>query len=126
MNRAIHRILSLREIVAALGGDLHHGGQSANVPAPGHSQADRSVSLLLVPGPGRHGQLRAIGAEGDDRGAVSDAVVGWFQVGQAAREGQGSAGVSERRGQLVGWRVQAVVVAHTAFPFPLCFGQSAP
>lgn len=47
MTRATHRILSLREIVVALGGDLHHGGQSANVPAPGHSQADRSVSLLL-------------------------------------------------------------------------------
>lgn len=42
-----NRTSSLREIVAALGGDLHHGGQSANVPAPGHSQADRSVSLLL-------------------------------------------------------------------------------
>lgn len=47
MTRALHCILSLREIVVALGGDLHHGGQSANVPAPGHSQADRSVSLLL-------------------------------------------------------------------------------
>lgn len=38
---------NLRDIVAALGGDLHHGGRSANVPAPGHSHADRSVSLLL-------------------------------------------------------------------------------
>lgn len=47
MTRALHCIPSLREIVAALGGDLHHGGQSANVPAPGHSQADRSVPLLL-------------------------------------------------------------------------------
>lgn len=41
------RPLSLRDIVAALGGDLHHGGGRANVPAPGHSPADRSVSLLL-------------------------------------------------------------------------------
>lgn len=41
------RVMSLRDIVAALGGDLHHGGRSANVPAPGHSKADRSVSLLL-------------------------------------------------------------------------------
>lgn len=39
--------MSLRDIVAALGGDLHRGGRSANVPAPGHSAADRSVSLLL-------------------------------------------------------------------------------
>ncbi|SJM62116.1 Bll0064 protein [Brevundimonas diminuta 3F5N] len=47
MTCPLNRILSLREIVAALGGDLHHGGQGANVPAPGHSAADRSVSLLL-------------------------------------------------------------------------------
>ena len=40
-------VMSLRDIVAALGGDLHHGGRSANVPAPGHSAVDRSVSLLL-------------------------------------------------------------------------------
>ena len=39
--------MSLRLIVAALGGDIHSGGRSANVPAPGHSRADRSVSLLL-------------------------------------------------------------------------------
>lgn len=41
------RLPSLHDIVAALGGDLHHGGLSANVPAPGHSKADRSVSLML-------------------------------------------------------------------------------
>lgn len=39
--------MSLRLIVAVLGGDIHSGGRSANVPAPGHSRADRSVSLLL-------------------------------------------------------------------------------
>ncbi len=39
--------MSLPPIVAALGGDLYQGGRRANVPAPGHSQADRSVSLLL-------------------------------------------------------------------------------
>ncbi len=47
MNRARTRPMSLRDIVAALGGDVHHGGRTANVPAPGHSAADRSVSLLL-------------------------------------------------------------------------------
>lgn len=41
------RAMSLHDIVVALGGDLHHGGQTANVRAPGHSAADRSVSLLL-------------------------------------------------------------------------------
>lgn len=39
--------MTLRAIVSALGGDLRHDGRSANVPAPGHSAADRSVSLLL-------------------------------------------------------------------------------
>jgi hypothetical protein len=41
------RVTSLHDIVAAVGGDLRHGGLSASVPAPGHSAADRSVSLLL-------------------------------------------------------------------------------
>ncbi|WP_334165464.1 DUF7146 domain-containing protein, partial [Phenylobacterium sp.] len=39
--------MSLAAIVRALGGDLYAGGRRANVPAPGHSPADRSVSLLL-------------------------------------------------------------------------------
>ena len=39
--------MSLRTIVRALGGDLYDRGRRANIPAPGHSAADRSVSLLL-------------------------------------------------------------------------------
>ena len=39
--------MSLRSIVRALGGELYDGGRRANIPAPGHSAADRSVSLLL-------------------------------------------------------------------------------
>lgn len=39
--------MTLHRIVAAVGGDLYQGGRRANVPAPGHSHADRSVSLLL-------------------------------------------------------------------------------
>src|ERR1700755_1572339 len=39
--------MSLRAIVQTLGGDLYDGGRRANIPAPGHSAADRSVSLLL-------------------------------------------------------------------------------
>src|SRR5271154_6526088 len=39
--------MSLRSIVQTLGGDLYDGGRRANIPAPGHSAADRSVSLLL-------------------------------------------------------------------------------
>jgi len=39
--------MSLRSIVRALGGELYDNGRRANIPAPGHSPADRSVSLLL-------------------------------------------------------------------------------
>lgn len=42
--------MTLHAIVAALGGDLYQGGHRANVPAPGHSVHDRSVSLLLADG----------------------------------------------------------------------------
>ena len=39
--------MSLRHIVSTLGGDLYDGGARANVPYPGHSRADRSLSQLL-------------------------------------------------------------------------------
>lgn len=42
--------MTLHAIVAAFGGDLYQGGCRANIPAPGHSAADRSVSLLLSEG----------------------------------------------------------------------------
>ena len=42
--------MTLHAIVAALGGDLYHGGTRANIPAPGHSACDRSVSLWLTEG----------------------------------------------------------------------------
>ena len=38
--------MPLRNIVRALGGDLYAGGRRANVPYPGHSPADRSLSIL--------------------------------------------------------------------------------
>ena len=38
--------MPLRNIVRALGGELYAGGRRANVPYPGHSRADRSLSLL--------------------------------------------------------------------------------
>ena len=40
--------MTLHAIVAALGGDLYAGGSRASIPAPGHSAADRSVSLMLA------------------------------------------------------------------------------
>ena len=42
--------MSLLPIVKTFGGDLYAGGRRANIPAPGHSAADRSVSLLLSEG----------------------------------------------------------------------------
>lgn len=42
--------MSLRAIVSALGGDLYQNGVRANVPAPGHSGTDRSISLVLSEG----------------------------------------------------------------------------
>src|ERR1039458_471903 len=39
--------MSLLQIVRVLGGELYEGGRRANVPAPGHSPHDRSVSLLF-------------------------------------------------------------------------------
>ncbi|MBU1385861.1 MAG: toprim domain-containing protein [Alphaproteobacteria bacterium] len=40
--------MTLKAIVTALGGDLYAGGSRASIPAPGHSTADRSVSLMLA------------------------------------------------------------------------------
>jgi hypothetical protein len=41
--------VSLRSIVKTVGGELLAGGAGALIPAPGHSEADRSVSLRLRP-----------------------------------------------------------------------------
>jgi putative DNA primase/helicase len=38
----------LAAIAAALGGECYEGGRRASAPAPGHSKADRSVSLRLA------------------------------------------------------------------------------
>lgn len=42
--------MTLHAIVRAVGGDLYQGGARANIPAPGHSRHDRSISLLLSQG----------------------------------------------------------------------------
>jgi hypothetical protein len=57
----------LAAIVRALGGDLYDSGRRANVPGPGHSRADRSVSLLLS-----DGRVVAHSFAGDDWRAVID------------------------------------------------------
>ena len=45
--------MTLHNIVAKLGGDLWAGGAQANIPGPGHSAHDRSVTLRL----GRDGRV---------------------------------------------------------------------
>ena len=47
--------MSLFEIVRATGGELYNGGRKASIPAPGHSRADRSASLII----GRTGRVVA-------------------------------------------------------------------
>lgn len=47
--------MSLRSIVQKLGGDAYSGYTKANIPAPGHSKHDRSVSLTI----GDRGQVLA-------------------------------------------------------------------
>lgn len=42
--------MTLYAIARAMGGDVYAGGRRANIPAPGHSPADRSVSLLVANG----------------------------------------------------------------------------
>lgn len=42
--------MSLKPIVRACGGDLYAGGRRANIPAPGHSAKDRSISLCWLDG----------------------------------------------------------------------------
>lgn len=58
---------SLAAIVKALGGELYDGGCRALVPGPGHSGADRSLSLLLS-----EGRVVAHSFAGDDWRAVLD------------------------------------------------------
>lgn len=55
----------LAAIVRAIGGDLYADGDRANVPGPGHSAADRSVSLML-----RDGRVIAHSFAGDEWRAV--------------------------------------------------------
>ncbi len=47
--------MSLAEIVRVYGGDLYGSGHRASIPAPGHSRADRSASLII----GRTGKVIA-------------------------------------------------------------------
>ena len=60
--------MSLRNIVDKMGGELHAGGTQANIPAPGHSIHDRSLSLRI----GREGQVLVHAFAGTDWREVLD------------------------------------------------------
>ncbi|MBU1540463.1 MAG: toprim domain-containing protein [Alphaproteobacteria bacterium] len=84
--------MTLHRLVVALGGDLYAGGFRANVPAPGHSAQDRSVSLLLT-----QGRVVVHGFGGADWRIVRD----WLQdqgfidaEGRLTGQGQGASAVA--------------------------------
>lgn len=71
-------------LVRAFGGDLYAGGRRALVPAPGHSAADRSISLLL-----RDGRVVAHAfGDGDWREVLDDLRArGWIDAENRLLEG---------------------------------------
>lgn len=82
----------LAAIVRAIGGDLYADGARANVPGPGHSAADRSVSLMLS-----DGRVIAHSFAGDGWRAVLDDL---FERGLVDRDGRltGAGGVPAASG----------------------------
>ncbi len=76
----------LAALARALGGDAWDGGRRAVIPGPGHSPADRSVSLLL-----REGRVIVHSFAGDDWRVVRAALraAGWID-GDGRLLGSGS------------------------------------
>jgi hypothetical protein len=94
--------MSLRTIVETLGGDLYDRGRRANIPAPGHSRADRSVSLLLednrvVVHTFGHGYWRAVLDDLRARGLIDVCNAPLSIVGAQRREAPLAASAPERR-----------------------------
>jgi putative DNA primase/helicase len=78
------REASLAEVVRRRGGDLYDGGRRAVIPGPGHSRADRSVSLLLS-----GGRVVAHSFAGDDWRAILDGLRAEGLVDRTGRPGDG-------------------------------------
>lgn len=85
----------LAAIVQAIGGDLYADGGRANVPGPGHSAADRSVSLMLS-----DGRVIAHSFAGDGWRAVLDDLV--------------DRGLIDRDGRLLGTGVACAATSPSA------------
>lgn len=79
---------SLTALARALGGEAYAGGRRAAIPAPGHSAADRSVSLRLS-----DGRLLVHSFGGADWREVLDVLRagGWIDLNNRLRDGHGSA-----------------------------------
>jgi len=94
---------TLAAIVRALGGELYAGGRRASVPGPGHSAADRSVSLLLT---GRRVVVHCFA--GDDwRTVLAD--LQRRGLIDAAGDLTGSAGIASVRPDLPGRAARAAI-----------------
>lgn len=98
--------MTLHAIVAALGGDLYQNGRRANVPGPGHSRRDRSVSLLLA-----EGRVVVHGFGGADWRVVRDDLC--------------KRGLIDPRGPAGGRCCRRSVPAETRSGDPLCHGRKA-
>lgn len=84
---------SLLPLARALGGDVYARGRRALVPAPGHSRADRSVSLWLRAG---RVVVHSFGA-GDWREVLDDLRErGWIDAGNRLFDGDGVAHTDDR------------------------------
>jgi len=79
--------IAFASLVRALGGELYDGGRRALAPAPGHSAADRSVSLLL-----REGRVVVHSFGGGDWREVLDDLRdrGWIDARNRLLDGGGS------------------------------------
>lgn len=77
MSRIPDPSYSLAALARALGGDVYAGGRRALLPAPGHSAADRSISLWLT-----DSRVVAHGFGGEDWRAALDALRadGWIDA----------------------------------------------
>ncbi|TAL32837.1 MAG: virulence-associated protein E [Phenylobacterium sp.] len=115
---------SLLPLARAFGGDVYAGGRRALLPAPGHSAADRSVSLWLRAG---RVVVHSFGA-GDWREVLDDLRArGWIDAENRLRDGGGVAGRAGRDDAVEATRAERVAAARRLWDGggPLASGAAA-
>ena len=115
---------SLLPLARAFGGDVYAGGRRALLPAPGHSHADRSVSLWLKAG---RIVVHSFGA-GDWREVLDDLRArGWIDAENRLRDGGGVAGRAGRDDAVEATRAERVAAARRLWDGggPLASGAAA-